>query len=203
MLQKQKGKRPSKDPEIRLYASRVRSMTDDQIWKEGHKEVTLDLVEKVVKEMHQDILSYLAPYFDTETMELITQILGKWYGFDSDIVYVDEKQQLFDEKYNPSEDRLIAAGKIYRHFKGNYYQVMCLALDTETKQMMVVYQRLDVAKDSEADKFICCRPLAMFASEVDHEKYPTATQKWRFQRVEEVPAWPMQKGDKTDGRSDV
>lgn len=187
MLQRQKGKRPSKDPEIRLYASRVRSMTDDQIWKEGHKEVTLDLVEKVVKEMHQDILSYLAPYFDTETMELITQILGKWYGFDSDIVYVDEKQQLFDEKYNPSEDRLIAAGKIYRHFKGNYYQVMCLALDTETKQMMVIYQRLDVAKDSEADKFICCRPLSMFASEVDHKKYPEATQKWRFQRVEEVP----------------
>lgn len=186
-MQKQKSKRPSKDPEVHQYAVRVRSMTDDQIWKEGHKEVTLDLVEKVVKEMHQDILSYLAPYFDTETMELITQILGKWYGFDSNIEYVDEKQQLYNETYRPSEDRTIAAGKIYRHFKGNYYQVMCLALDTETQQMMVIYQRLDVDKDEEADKFICCRPLSMFASEVDHEKYPNATQKWRFQRVEEVP----------------
>ena len=182
-----KGKRPSKDPDIRRYAAHVRSMTDEQIWKEGHKEVTLDLVETVVKDMHQDILSYLAPYFDTETMELITQILGKWYGFDSNIEYVDEKKKLFDEMYNPSEDRVIAAGKIYRHFKGNYYQVMCLALDTETHQMMCIYQRLDVAKDVEADKFICCRPLSMFASEVDHKKYPNATQKWRFQRVEEVP----------------
>ena len=118
-MQKQKSKRPSKDPDIRRYAARVRSMTDEQIWKEGHKEVTLDLVEKVVKDMHQDILSYLAPYFDTETMELITQILGKWYGFDSNIEYVDEKQQLFDEMYNPSEDRVIAAGKIYRRFRGN------------------------------------------------------------------------------------
>lgn len=186
-MQKQKSKRPSKDPEIHQYAVRVRNMTDEQIWKEGHREVTLDLVEKVVKDMHQDILSYLAPYFDTETMELITQILGKWYGFDSNIEYVDEKQQLYNETYRPSEDRTIAAGKIYRHFKGNYYQVMCLALDTETQQMMVIYQRLDVDKDADADKFICCRPLSMFASEVDHEKYPTATQKWRFQRVEEAP----------------
>lgn len=186
-MQKQKSKRPSKDPEIHQYAVRVRNMTDEQIWKEGHKEVTLDLVEKVVKDMHQDILSYLAPYFDTETMELITQILGKWYGFDSNIEYVDEKQQLYNETYMPSEDRTITAGKIYRHFKGNYYQVMCLALDTETHQMMVIYQRLDVDKNEEADKFICCRPLSMFASEVDHEKYPNTTQKWRFQRVEEVP----------------
>lgn len=185
-MQKQRSKRPSKDHEIHQYAVRVRNMTDEQVWKEGHKEVTLDLVEKVVKEMHQDILSYLAPYFDTETMELITQILGKWYGFDSNIEYVDEKQQLYNENYNQSEDRVIAAGKIYRHFKGNYYQVMCLALDTETQQMMVIYQRLDVDRNEEADKFICCRPLSMFASEVDHEKYPNATQKWRFQRVVEV-----------------
>ena len=169
-----------------MYASKVRRMTDEQIWKEGHQEPSLELVEKVVKEMHQDILAYLAPYFDTETMELITQILGKWYGFDSNIEYVDEKQQLFDEMYNPSEDRVIAAGKIYRHFKGNYYRVMCLALDTESHQMMCVYQQLDVAEGRQ-DPYICCRPLSMFSSEVDKEKYPMATQKWRFQRVEEVP----------------
>ena len=188
MSQKKKGgaKKPNRDPEVRLYASKVRRMTDEQIWKEGHQEPSLELVEKVVKEMHQDILAYLAPYFDTETMELITQILGKWYGFDSNIEYVDEKQQLFDEMYNPSEDRVIAAGKIYRHFKGNYYRVMCLALDTETHQMMCVYQRLDVAEGIQ-DPYVCCRPLSMFSSEVDKEKYPMATQKWRFQRVEEVP----------------
>ena len=88
--------------------------------------------------------------------------------------------------YNPSEDRVIAAGKIYRHFKGNYYKVICLALDTESHQMMCVYQRLDVAEGKQ-DPYICCRPLSMFSSEVDKEKYPMATQTWRFQRVEEVP----------------
>ena len=188
MSQKKKGgvKKPNRDPEVRLYASKVRRMTDEQIWKEGHQEPSLELVEKVVRDTHEDILSVLAPYFDTETMELIGRILGEWYGFNSNIEYVDEKKKLFDEMYNPSEDRVIAAGKIYRHFKGNYYRVMCLALDTETHQMMCVYQRLDVAEGRQ-DPYICCRPLSMFSSEVDKEKYPMATQKWRFQRVEAVP----------------
>ena len=169
-----------------MYASKVRRMTDEQIWKEGHQEASLELVEEVVKETHADILAVLAPYFDTETMELIGNILGKWYGFNSNIVYEDQKKKLFDEMYNPSEDRVIAAGKIYRHFKGNYYKVLCLALDTEAHQMMCVYQRLDVAEGVQ-DPYVCCRPLSMFSSEVDKEKYPMATQKWRFQRVEEVP----------------
>ena len=56
-MQKLKGKRPSKDPDIRRYAASVRSLTDEQIWNEGHKEVTLDLAEQVVKEMRQDSTS--------------------------------------------------------------------------------------------------------------------------------------------------
>ena len=33
-------------------------------------------------------------------------------------------------------------GEIYRHFKGNLYEVLAVAMHTETEEMMVVYQEL-------------------------------------------------------------
>lgn len=71
---------------------------------------------------------------------------------------------------------------IYKHFKGDYYLVEELAKDSETKEPVVVYRRLY----GEGDLWI--RPLDMFLSEVDHEKYPNVKQKYRFelQKVESV-----------------
>ena len=67
---------------------------------------------------------------------------------------------------------------IYRHFKGNYYLVEDIALDSETSEKMVVYRKL------YGDCGLCVRPLDMFLSEVDHEKYPDVTQKYRFELQE-------------------
>lgn len=64
---------------------------------------------------------------------------------------------------------------IYRHFKGDYYLVEELAKDSETKEEMVVYRRL------YEDNGLWVRPKEMFLSEVDHEKYPNVTQKYRFE----------------------
>ncbi len=64
---------------------------------------------------------------------------------------------------------------IYKHFKGDYYLVEDIAKDSETKETMVVYRRLY----GEGDLWV--RPLDMFLSEVDHEKYPNVTQKYRFE----------------------
>ena len=78
------------------------------------------------------------------------------------------------------EAREIKIHGIYRHFKGNYYLVEELARDSETDEQLVVYRKL------YGDGSLWVRPLAMFLSEVDHEKYPDVAQRWRFELVESL-----------------
>ena len=72
--------------------------------------------------------------------------------------------------------------RVYRHFKGDYYLVEDLARHSETGEDYVVYRKL------YGDGSLWVRPLAMFLSEVDHEKYPDCKQTFRFelQEIESV-----------------
>ena len=62
---------------------------------------------------------------------------------------------------------------VYRHFKGREYYVEGVASHSETGEPYVVYRQL------YGERKLFIRPLAMFLSEVDREKYPSAAQKNR------------------------
>lgn len=79
--------------------------------------------------------------------------------------------------------RKIEIGKKYRHFKGKEYIVLDIVNDSESNndeelKKVVIYEAL------YGEHLRWARPYDMFASEVDHEKYPDIKQKYRFEEID-------------------
>ncbi len=67
-------------------------------------------------------------------------------------------------------------GEKYRHFKGMIVEILEIAKDSETLEEMVVYRHTDTDE-------VWVRPLSMFLSKVDKEKYPDVKQEYRFEKI--------------------
>lgn len=86
-------------------------------------------------------------------------------------------------------DNRFSTGDIVQHFKREMlsdedrdtnkylYEIIGVATHSETREPMMVYRPL------YDDGGMYVRPLEMFLSEVDHEKYPDVKQKCRFEKV--------------------
>jgi hypothetical protein len=81
--------------------------------------------------------------------------------------------------------RTFNKGDVVRHFKREtvdassmtyLYEIVGVATHSETDEDMMVYRAL------YGDKKLYVRPLKMFLEEVDHEKYPSIKQKYRFEK---------------------
>ena len=68
-------------------------------------------------------------------------------------------------------------GKIFRHFKGDYYLMIDLVKHSETQETLVLYRALY----GNCDLFV--RPYKMFIEEVPKEKENPTGQKYRFECV--------------------
>ncbi|CDC06415.1 MAG TPA: DUF1653 domain-containing protein [Clostridiaceae bacterium] len=77
----------------------------------------------------------------------------------------------------------IKIGKVYRHFKGNYYFVEDVAYDSETKERMVVYKPL---YNREDNRQLWVRPEKMFLEEIPERPDNITGQKVRFELVKDI-----------------
>ena len=74
-------------------------------------------------------------------------------------------------------ERNIKINGLYKHFKGTYHKIICIAKDSETLEEKVVYTHGEDGQIWVWDK-------KEFLSEVDHQKYPDTKQKYRFELQE-------------------
>ena len=82
-----------------------------------------------------------------------------------------QTQQILAERY---KDMI---GKTYRHFKGGKYEVIDIAVHSENAGLLVIY------KSKKDPALVWARPINIFLSDVDKEKYPLARQDQRFVEV--------------------
>ena len=83
------------------------------------------------------------------------------------------------------KQREVKPYSMWRHFKGNTAVVITIATHSETGEKMVIYNCVGNKGNTNHKDGIYARPLDMFLSEVDHEKYPDVKQKYRFEEIKD------------------
>lgn len=125
---------------------------------------------------HTDCLELFRGISEDVTLQQLHLDEAKFDGKVPKDAGIDTLLEPFKDTSDFKFDRPIPKdGQMYRHFKtGKVVTVMCVSKHTETGIMSVVY---------ECDGLIWDRPLSMFMSKVDRDKYSKATQGYRFELV--------------------
>lgn len=145
------------------------------------------------------ISGYLVDKEEVDSKRYIEEILTSTYRFLDDTemwqqLHIEESESFeldgedkencdlalltrhFKKDVQQDIERKVVIGGKYRHFKiGKIVTVIGVSRHTETEEVTVVY---------DYEGTLWSRPIEMFLSEVDHEKYPNAKQKYRFELVE-------------------
>ena len=88
-----------------------------------------------------------------------------------DIVEHFKRETLTDEELKDNPNKYL-------------YEIIGTSRHTETKEELMIYKPLYETECVNGVNF-AARPLNMFMSEVDHEKYPDIKQKYRFEEYKE------------------
>lgn len=106
-------------------------------------------------------------------------------GITDDLLYPNEKTAMYQNEDGKTGSKIYAdyIGKVFRHFKGNYYFIENISTDSETKEDVIVYRPLYPRDDS----MLWTRPAKMFFEEVDQNRKDNITgQKHRFELAKDL-----------------
>lgn len=118
-------------------------------------------------------------------------------GITDDLIYSNEKTPMYQNEDGTVGSKIYAdfIGKVFRHFKGNYYFIESISRDSETKEDIIVYRPLYEREDS----MLWTRPAKMFFEEIDINREDNITgQKHRFELVEELSMDYLKKDKKEE-----
>ena len=73
---------------------------------------------------------------------------------------------------------MVEVGKRYKHFKVTTHKVLAIAKHSETLEELVIYNHEDTGE-------VWARPIELFTSLVDKDKYPDILQEYRFEIIDE------------------
>ena len=141
---------------------------------------------KLVNELESAILHTKSVIADPDTCESCRKDHEDPLELLEELKFRREHTDLLEDsdaskEYVFEDGRVLKAGQRYKHFKkGNIYIVVIPRVyDTEDMKEYVIY------RGGDNKRRMWARPVTEFMSEVDRNKYPQATQQYRFELIEE------------------
>lgn len=141
---------------------------------------------KTHSELESAILYAKAVIADPDSCESCRKREEDLLGLLEELKFRREHSNLLEDsdaskEYVCADSRVLKAGQKYKHFKkGNIYTIVIPCVyDTDDMKEYVIY------RGGDNKRRMWARPIDEFMGELRREKYPQATQKYRFELVED------------------